>query len=254
MGKSGITIKNSTELEAIGEAARIVAMVLEEIRACIRPGISTLDVNNLAEGIILREGGQPKFKGYRGFPAAVCASVNDEVVHGIPRADKILSPGDILSVDVGVELCGYCGDGASTYPVGEISVDAEKLLRVTEEALRLGIEAAVVDNRVSDISKAVQRYVEGHGFSVVRALVGHGIGRDLHEEPQIPNFVSRGRKSPKLLNGMVLAIEPMVNAGAYDVVFEDQWTTRSKDRSLSAHFEHTIAVTRSGPKILTKTR
>jgi len=234
MGKSGIKIKNSAELEAIGESARIVAMVLEEIKEYIRPGISTLDVNNLAEGIILREGGRPKFKGYRGFPAAVCASVNDEVVHGIPRADKILSPGDILSVDVGVELNGYCGDGASTYPVGEISMNAEKLLKVTEEALHLGIEAAVVNNRVSDISKAVQRYVEGHGFSVVRALVGHGIGRDLHEEPQIPNFVSRGRKSPKLVNGMVLAIEPMVNAGVYDVVFEDQWTTRSKDRSLSS--------------------
>ena len=253
MGRKA-SIKTEAELRIIARAARVVALVLEEIKPYIRPGISTLEVNRIAEEIIAREGGIPKFKGYRGFPAAICASVNEEVVHGIPKAEKILFPGDILSVDVGVEMNGYCGDGAATFPVGEISEEADKLLRVTKEALELGIKSAVSSNRVSDISRAVQRHVEKNGYSVVRALVGHGVGRDLHEEPQIPNYVVKGGKNPKLKNGMVLAIEPMVNVGVYDVVFEGQWNTRSKDRSLSAHFEHTVAVTKSGPKILTRVR
>jgi len=248
----GIFVKNDLEIGMMEESSRIVKLVLDEIGRYVKPGISTLDVNYMAEDIILREGGTPKFKGYRGFPASICTSINEEVVHGIPDSNRILCPGDILSVDVGVDVDGYCGDAASTFPVGVISNDAHRLLTVTEHALRLGIESAIVGNRISDISRAVQKYVEKNGFSVVRSFVGHGIGRDLHEEPQIPNFVIKGRKSPKLVRGMVLAIEPMVNAGRHDVVLDGRWKTRTEDRSLSAHFEHTVVITGKGPRILTK--
>ncbi len=251
--RSGIIVKTEAEIALMEKPSRIVALALAEVKQYIKPGISTFEVDRIVEDIILRNGGYPKFKGYRDFPSAICASVNDEVVHGIPSPDKILNVGDILSVDVGVVVDGYCGDGASTFPVGEISSDAEKLLKVTESSLLLGIEQARTNNRVCDISLAVQSNVEKHGFSVVKALVGHGIGRDLHEEPQVPNFVSGPRrKSARLVSGMVLAIEPMVNAGVYDVLFEGPWATRTKDGSLSAHFEHTVAITTKGPRILTR--
>ena len=235
----------------MADASRIVAEVLEEIRKSISPGVTTKDLDVLAESYIRAKKAKPAFKGYRGYPASVCASINEQVVHGIPSKVK-LNQGDILSIDVGVNCNGFFGDAAVTLPVGNISDQAKRLLSVTESSLYAGLEKAVEGNRLSDISSTIQDSAESEGFSVVRAFVGHGIGRGLHEEPQIPNYGKPG-EGPKLLEGMTLAIEPMINAGGWEVNIQaDGWTAVTKDGSLSAHFEHTIAITKNGPNILTK--
>lgn len=233
------------------DAGRIVAGVLQELAKAIKPGVTTGELNRLAEDFILARGARPAFKGLYGFPASICTSVNEQVVHGIPGPRELLN-GDIVSIDVGVELNGYFGDGAATFPVGEVSPEAQKLLEVTEQSLYEGIRFARQGNRLSDISHAIQSYVEKHGFSVVRDYVGHGIGRSMHEEPQVPNFGRPGR-GPRLRAGMTLAIEPMVNAGTHEVrVLEDNWTVVTRDAGLSAHFEHTVAITDGEPEILTR--
>jgi methionyl aminopeptidase len=217
----------------------------------IQPGITTKEIELFADGRITALGGKPAFKGYRGYPASICTSVNEEVVHGIPSSRK-LREGDIISVDLGVYFDGFYGDGAVTIPVGKIDDDAATLLRITQEALDLGIENAVEGKRVNDISHAIQSHTEKNGFSVVRTFVGHGIGRELHEEPQVPNYGPPG-KGPRLKEGMTLAIEPMVNAGTFEVkVLGDGWTAVTTDGKKSAHFEHTVLVTSGKPKILTK--
>jgi methionyl aminopeptidase len=258
---SRTTLKSSAEIEIMDRANRIVRMVLQEIREKLRPGMTTLDLDRLAEERIRAEGGAPAFKGYphrgdgRDFPGTLCVSVNDEVVHGIPSDKTRLDEGSIVSVDVGVLYRGYFGDAAETFPVGIVSAEAERLMRVTQESLLLGIEQARTGNRVSDIGQAIQAHVEAAGFSVVREFVGHGIGSALHEEPQIPNFYHPGR-SARLAAGMVLAIEPMVNAGGPEVLLSaaDGWTARTRDGSLSAHFERSVAVTENGPRILGEQR
>ncbi len=246
-----IILKSPDEIKRMAEACRIVAEVLEEIRKIIAPDITTKEIDGFAESYIVSKKAYPAFKGYRGFPASLCTSVNEEVVHGIPSSRR-LKKGDIISLDIGVYYRGFYGDAAVTFPVGEPEGVAKKLLTVTKDALYRGIENAVIGNRLFDISSAIQRYVEGNGFSVVRNFVGHGIGRELHEEPQVPNFGRTG-EGPSLREGMTLAIEPMVNAGGWEVIIlSDGWTAVTKDRSLSAHFEHTVAITSNGPLILTK--
>ncbi len=236
-------------IEGIRAAAQIVARVLGEMGRAVRPGITTAELDRLAETIIRDCGARPAFKGYRGFPASICPSVNEEVVHGIP-GKRALEEGDIIGVDVGAELNGWYGDAARTYAVGAVSEEASRLMRVTQEALHLGLQQARAGNRVGDISNAVQVHVEQNGFSIVRDLVGHGIGREMHEEPAIPNFGPPGR-GPRLVTGQVLAIEPMVNIGGYAVVTRpDGWTVATKDGRWSAHFEHTVAVGPEGPEIL----
>jgi len=243
-------IKTEEEIELMRGSARVVAETLRLLGSAVKPGVTTKELDELAEQHIRSRGGLPSFKGYRGFPASICASVNSEVVHGIPGPKK-LEDGDIISIDVGVLKEGYHGDGAATFAVGRVSEEATRLLRTTRGALEAGIAAARAGNRVSDISGAVQGVVEAAGFSVVRDLVGHGIGQQMHEEPQIPNFVGGGQ-SPALAKGMTLAIEPMVNAGAYGItVKDDAWTVVTCDGSLSAHFEHTVAVTGDGAETLT---
>ena len=245
-----IVCKSPAEIEQMRDANRLVADLLAELRAAVAPGVTTADLDALAEARIRGAGGVPAFKGYRGYPATICASVNDQVIHGIPSR-RALVEGDVLSIDVGAQLGGFFGDAAITVPVGRVSDDAARLLRVTEESLYEAIARARVGNRISDISHAVQRHVEASGFSVVREFVGHGIGRSMHEEPQIPNFGEPGH-GPRLAEGMVLAIEPMVNVGQPGVrVLDDGWTAVSRDGSLSAHFEHTVAVTAAGPLVLT---
>ena len=242
--------KNKSELELMREANRIVSRVLDHLGEIVKPGLSTGSLNDEAEELIEKSGGVPVFKGYQGYPAAICASLNDEVVHGIPDRKRIITEGDILSVDVGVRYKGFCGDSARTYPVGNIDCRLKRLLAVTRESLYKGIEKAVPGNRLSDISAAVQACVEKDGFFVVRDFVGHGIGRSLHEDPQVPNFGKPGR-GPLLKEGMVLAIEPMVNTDGVGVrVLEDKWTVVTEDGGHSAHFEHTIAITNQGPWIL----
>ncbi len=246
-----IILKTSEEINKMARACRIVGEVLEDLKAFVKPGISTKDIERRAEEKISARGGTAAFRGYRGYPASICTSVNNQVIHGIPSQMK-LKGGDIISVDVGVYIDGFYGDGASTFPVGEISPLAGKLLRVTEEALYKGIGMATPRHRVSDISSAIQNHVEANGFSVVRAFVGHGIGMSLHEEPQIPNFGVSGQ-GPRLKEGMTIAIEPMVNAGGYEVsILEDGWTAVTGDGGLSAHFEHTVAITDGDAIILTK--
>ncbi|NHM28536.1 type I methionyl aminopeptidase [Desulfofundulus sp. TPOSR] len=246
-----IMIKSQRELRYMRDAGRVVAGVLGELSRAIKPGVTTAELDRLAEDFILARGARPAFKGLYGFPASICTSVNEQVVHGIPGLRKLES-GDIISIDVGAEINGYFGDGAATFPVGEISPEAKKLLAVTEEALYEGIRFARQGNRLSDISHAVQSYVEKHGFSVVREYVGHGIGRSMHEEPQVPNFGKPGR-GPRLKAGMTLAIEPMVNAGTHEVrTLGDNWTVVTGDSKLSAHFEHTVAITDGEPEILTR--
>ena len=228
-----------------------MAEVLEGIRKHISSGIKTRELDEFAESFILSKGAKPAFKGYRGYPSSICASVNEQVVHGIPSSVK-LKKGDIISIDIGVYYNGFYGDAALTLPVGDISSKAKKLLAVTEESLQVGIESAVTGNRLSDISFAIQNNVEPEGFSVVRNFVGHGIGRKLHEEPQIPNFGKPGQ-GPELMPGMTLAIEPMVNEGGWEIsILNDGWTAVTKDQSLSAHFEHTVAITKNGHDVLTK--
>jgi len=233
------------------EAGRLVGEVLTELAAAVAPGVSTADLDALAEKRIRQAGATPAFKGYHGYPATICASVNDEVIHGIPSGRRVLNEGDVISIDVGASLNGYYGDSAVTLPVGMISEKTATLLRVTEESLYKAIETARPGNRVSDIGHAVQKHVEAYGFSVVREFVGHGIGQKMHEEPQVPNYGQPGH-GPRLAEGMVLAIEPMVNAGSPAVkVLADGWTAVTRDGSLSAHFEHTVAVTAGEPWILT---
>ncbi len=245
-----ILLKKEEELAIMRECGRIVALSLQKMAEAIQPGITTMELNVIGEGVIFECGATPSFKGYRGFPAGVCISVNSEVVHGIPGRRK-LREGDIVSLDVGACLSGYHGDGAWTYPVGEISAEARELLRVGETALYKGIEKARVGNRVGDISHAVQEFVESHGYSVVRDLVGHGIGRSLHEDPSVPNF-GRAGTGPRLRAGMTLCIEPMINQGRPEVRFlEDGWTVVTRDGSLSAHFEHMVSITPKGPQVLT---
>lgn len=247
-----ISLKSPRELQLCREAARIVAAVLDRMAEMAQPGVSTGEMDAEAEAMIRKLGGQPLWKGYRGFPATICTSVNEQVVHGIPGKRR-LREGDIISVDVGVRYEGYCGDAARTFPVGEISEEAARLIKVTEDALAAGVAAAVPGGRVSDISHAVQTCVEAAGFSVVRDYVGHGLGAAMHEEPQIPNFGPPG-EGPKLRPGMVLAIEPMVNAGGWPVrLLEDGWTVVTADGSLSAHFEHDVAITEEGPEVLSTT-
>ncbi len=247
-----IFLKSLWEIEKMRRSNAIVAEVLARLRETIKPGITTLELDRLAENLCRKKGAKPAFKGYRGYPFSLCVSINEEVVHGFPSKKRVLKEGDIVSLDFGVLYDGYYGDAAITVPVGEISERAKRLLRVTEEALYKGIEQAVVGKRLGDISSAIQRYVEAHGYSVVRQFVGHGIGRALHEDPQVPNFGKPGR-GIKLKEGMVLAIEPMVNEGTYEVeILADGWTAVTKDRKLSAHFEHTVAITKNGPEILSR--
>ena len=246
-----IILKSTREIELMAKAGRITAQAHQIVKEAIAPGITTKELDRLVEEFFKKVGAIPAFKGYRGFPASICTSVNDQVVHGIPSDDVVLQEGDILSVDIGAIYDGYFGDAAVTYPVGKISPEAEKLLSVTAEALMQGIAQAVEGNRLSDISAAIQQWVESHGFSVVRDYVGHGIGQQMHEDPQIPNF-GRPGFGPRLEAGMVFALEPMVNAGTYHVkALADGWTVVTVDGSLSAHFEHTVAITPQGPRILT---
>jgi methionyl aminopeptidase len=245
-----IVCKSAAELERMQAANTLVADVLAELRDLAQPGVTTAELDAVAERRIRDAGAVPAFKGYRGYPATLCISVNDEVVHGIP-SDRKLREGDIVSLDIGARLDGFFGDVALTVPVGRISPGAAELLRVTEEALQRAIARVQAGGRLSDIGHAVQTFVEENGFSVVREFVGHGIGVALHEEPQIPNYGEPGR-GPRLVEGMVLAIEPMVNIGKPGVkVLDDGWTAVTRDGSLSAHFEHTVAVTADGPRVLT---
>ncbi len=246
-----VILKSPAEIEKIAAASEIVAKVLREIEPLVRPGVTTLELDQFAEDVICQAGAEPAFKGYRGFSGTLCTSVNDEVVHGIP-GDRRVQEGDILSLDCGAILEGFYGDAARTFPVGEISPEAAKLIKATAESLDRGIKQMRVGNRLYDISWAVQQHAESHGYTVVRDFVGHGIGRSLHEEPPVPNF---GKKNTgmKLEAGMVLAIEPMVNMGVSEVrLLGDGWTAVTLDGKLSAHFEDTIAITEDGPRILTR--
>ncbi len=246
-----INLKSTREIDQMRKAGAIVAQILQDMAEEVAPGITTWDIDKLAESRIKELGAKPAFKGYHGFPACVCISVNEEVVHGIPSKKKVLKEGDIVGVDFGVSLDGWFGDSARTIPVGKVAPEALKLLQVTQKSLELGIEQAREGNRIFDIGHAIQNYVEGFGYGVVREFVGHGIGRALHEEPQVPNYGPRG-KGLALKAGMVLAIEPMINAGSPEVkVLADGWTAVTSDRSLSAHFEHTVAILPEGPRILT---
>ncbi len=247
-----IILKTPQEIELIAKASRVVALTIAFLRERVKPGVTTADLDRWAEDFIVREGAKPAFKGYRGFPATLCTSVNEEVVHGIPSPRKRLEEGDIIGVDVGAIVEGYHGDAAVTLPVGDVSNEAAQLIRVTEEALAAGLAQVKVGHRLSDVSHAIQSVAEREGYSVVTDFVGHGIGRNLHEDPQVPNFGKPG-EGPRLKEGLVLAIEPMVNVGGSAVeVLEDRWTVVTKDRKLSAHFEHTIALTADGPKVLTR--
>jgi len=245
-----IVCKSPAEIEKMRAASQLVAQVLDELAAMVEPGVSTADLDRAAEQKVRAAGAEPAFKGYRGYPATLCASANEQVIHGIPNRTP-LKAGDIISLDMGVKLAGYFGDSAVTVPVGAVSEDVSRLLRVTQEALEKGIAQVRVGGRISDIGHAIQQHVEAHGFSVVREFVGHGIGASLHEEPQIANYGEPGR-GPRLAEGMTLAIEPMVNMGKPAVkVLADGWTAVTRDGSLSAHFEHTVAVGKNGPDVLT---
>jgi methionyl aminopeptidase len=246
-----IVLKSRAEIEKMRVANRMVAEILAGLRELVAPGITLMELDAFAERETLKRKAKPAFKGYSGFPFSLCCSVNEQVVHGMPSA-RVLLPGDIVSLDFGVVYAGYYGDSAITVPVGQISEVAAKLIKATEESLYRAIDCADVSHRLSDISHAVQAWVEPRGFSVVRDFVGHGIGKDLHEGPQIPNFGAPG-KGPRLKAGMVLAIEPMINEKGFDVkVLEDGWTAVTCDQGLSAHFEHTVAITDNGPLILSQ--
>jgi methionyl aminopeptidase len=247
-----ILLKSSRELEHMRAAGRILAEVKERLKALVRAGVSTKDIDEDVEAFIIDKGAQSAFKGYRGYPGTVCTSINEEVVHGIPSAKRKLRDGDIIGLDLGCIVEGYYGDCAVTLPVGSVPARVQELLDVTRESLDKAIVQCRPGNRIGDISCAVQEHCEGHGFGVVRAFVGHGIGRSLHEDPQVPNFGEAGR-GPALKAGMVLAIEPMVTMGSYEVqVLEDGWTAVTVDGSLAAHFEDTIAITENGPDVLTR--
>lgn len=245
-----IYLKTDEEIELMREANQLVGKTLAEVGKHVAPGISTLQLDKIAEEFIRDHGAVPAFLGYGGFPNSICASVNEQVVHGIPSSTKILQEGDIISVDCGTILNGYVGDSAYTFCVGEVDPKVKDLLKTTKESLYLGIQASVEGKRIGDISNAVQTYCESHNYSVVRELVGHGIGKRMHEEPEVPNYGRRGC-GPLLKSGMCICIEPMINLGSKNVVFErDGWTVRTKDRKCSAHFEHCIAIRPEGPQIL----
>ncbi len=247
-----IVLKSEAEIATMAQAGRIVAEVLQRLQTMIRPGLTTQELDREAEQLIRKRGAVPAFKGYRDFPATLCVSVNDEVVHGIPASNRVLKEGDIVGLDLGAIVDGYYGDAAVTVAVGQVLPAAQRLIEVTRDSLRRGIEQIREGGRLSDISHAVQSHVESFGYSVVRDFVGHGIGRKLHEEPQVPNFGSPGC-GPRLRIGMVLAIEPMVNLGGPEVrVLQDEWTAVTADGSLSAHFEHTVALTEAGAVVLTQ--
>ena len=247
-----IVLKTKKDLEAMAKSGLIVAKALEAAEEAVKPGMTTLELNNIVEKVIVSEGAKPSFKGYRGFPACCCISPNNVVVHGIPSKDIVLNEGDIVSIDVGAFLGGFHGDAARTLAVGKISDEAKRLIETTRESFFEGMKMAVDGNRVGDIGSAVQSHAEKMGYSVVRELVGHGVGRELHESPDIPNFGVAG-KGVRLTKGMVIAIEPMINMGTKDVSFSkvDGWTVTTKDGKLSAHYENTVAITENGPKILT---
>lgn len=246
-----ITLKSPREIDQMRQAGAVVALILDEMAKKVAPGVSTHDLDRWAESRCKELGVKPAFKGYHGFPGCVCTSINDEVVHGIPSKKRVLKEGDVIGIDFGVIRDGWFGDSARTVAVGKIKPETQKLLEVTEKSLHLGIEQCREGNRLFDIGHAIQNYVEGFGYGVVREFVGHGIGRALHEEPQVPNFGPRG-KGLALKVGMVLAIEPMINAGSPGVkVLSDGWTAVTADQSLSAHFEHTVAILPEGPRILT---
>jgi methionyl aminopeptidase len=254
-----IVRKSPAELEKMRRAGLLVWKILEELKGLVRPGVTTLDLEVVAERMISDAGAKPAFKGYyvpaagSKFPFVLCTSVNDEVVHGMPSERRILKAGDIVSIDTGVQLEGYFGDSAVTVPVGEVGAAVEKLLEVTRTSLELAIEQMRVGNRLFDVCGAVERHVTSNGFSIVREYVGHGIGTALHEEPQVPNYVDRRNENPRLKEGMVLAIEPMVNAGRPETkVLSDRWTAVTKDGSYAAHFEHAVAVTENGPWVLSR--
>jgi methionyl aminopeptidase len=247
-----IVLKSVREIGLMRQAGHILADVMDRLRATVKPGMSTLEIDEDVEAFIVAQGAQPAFKGYRGFPATVCVSINEEIVHGIPSARRKVRDGDIVGLDLGCVVDGYYADCAFTLAVGPLPPGVQKLLDVTRESLDLAIKECWPGRRLSDVSHAVQAHVEGHGLSVVRAFVGHGIGRALHEEPQVPNFGDPGR-GPQLRPGMVLAIEPMVTMGSWEVkILDDGWTAVTKDGSLAAHFEHTVAVTEGEPEVLTR--
>lgn len=246
-----IVLKTSREIDKMKEAGKISARALQVAGKAVEPGVSTLEIDTIVRNYIEKQGATPSFLGYNGFSGSACISVNDEVVHGIPNKNRVLKSGDIVSIDVGALIGGFHGDNAWTFPCGDISKEAAALLEATKESLFKGIEQAVAGNRVGDIGNAVQQYVEERSYSVVRDFVGHGVGAKLHEDPSVPNFGTAGR-GVRLMPGMTIAIEPMINIGTHAVkVLEDGWTTVTADGSLSAHFEHSIAITPDGPKILT---
>lgn len=245
-----INIKTDNEIELMRHAGKVVGDTLAALEEVIKPGITTAEIDKIAEELIIKQGAKPSFKGYEGFPGTICASVNEEVVHGFP-GKRVLKEGDIISIDCGAILDGYQGDAARTFPVGKVSEEAEKLIKITKESFFKGVEKAVVSNRLGDISWAVQQHAESNGFSVVRDFVGHGIGREMHEDPEVPNFGRPGR-GLRLSHGLVLAIEPMINIGRYNVrVMPNGWTVVTADGSLSAHYENTVAILKDGPEILT---
>ncbi len=249
-----IVLKSPREIELMRQGGRILAGVVEMLGELVRPGLSTLEIDEEVEAFITRRGARPAFKGYRGFPATVCVSINEEIVHGITSAHRRLKEGDIVGLDLGCIVEGYYADCAVTVPIGEVPPAVQKLLDVTRESLELALAECRPGRRLGDVSHTVQRHVEAHGLSVVRAFVGHGIGRALHEDPQVPNFGEPGR-GPVLRPGMVLAIEPMVTMGSWEVkILDDGWTAVTQDGSLAAHFEHTVAVTENGPDVLTRQR
>ncbi|WP_035292501.1 type I methionyl aminopeptidase [Clostridium sp. KNHs214] len=245
-----IIIKNNSEIEYMRRAGKVVGDTLAILEDVVKPGITTKDLDRIAEDYISKQGAKPSFKGYYGFPASLCTSINEEVVHGIP-SDRVLQEGDIISVDCGAILNNYHGDAARTFAVGNISDDAKKLIQVTRECFFKGVEYAKVGNRLTDISHSIQLYAESFGYSVVREYVGHGIGREMHEDPEVPNYGREGR-GPKLTHGMMLAIEPMINLGEYHVeTTPNGWTVVTVDGKLSAHYENTVAILDEGPEILT---
>lgn len=251
--------KNAAELEKMRRSGLLVFEILQTLKKMVTEGVTTMDLEVTAERMMRDAGARPAFKGYHSaaagskYPFVLCTSVNDQIVHGMPSAKRALKAGDIVSIDTGVSLDGYFGDSALTVPVGPVSPEVEKLLKITEEALYIGIDKMRAGNRLHDLCSAIQKHVESHGFSVVREMVGHGIGTKLHEEPQVPNYVDKRSDNPKLKEGIVLAIEPMVNAGKPEMkVLSDRWTAVTRDGSYSAHFEHTVAVTSNGPWILTR--
>lgn len=246
-----VTIKTARELSKMKDACRISAMALRVAGEAVRPGVTTYEIDTLVRNFIEKQGATPSFLGYGGFPASACISVNNVVIHGIPSKNIVLKEGDIVSVDVGAYYGGFHGDNAYTFPCGKISANAQALLDATRESLNMGIAQALAGNRIGDIGNAVQRYVEARSYSVVRKYVGHGVGAKLHEDPSVPNYGTSGR-GVRLLPGMTIAIEPMVNEGTFEVTeLNDKWTTVTKDGKLSAHFEHTVAITPDGPKIMT---